>query len=78
MIVLVLWRNLDFLLKMHFYFWPQELTNDVKEPIGVVYFDNSNNTIQASATPEDGLKASTAQGRFHFLGRLLKVLLLSI
>ncbi|XP_074567305.1 putative galacturonosyltransferase 4 [Curcuma longa] len=33
----------------------QELTDPIKEPIGVVYFDNSNSSNQVSATPEDGL-----------------------
>ncbi|XP_065003435.1 probable galacturonosyltransferase 4 isoform X1 [Musa acuminata AAA Group] len=38
-----------------------ELTNSVKEPIGVVYSDNSNNSNQILTTPEDGSKDSTAK-----------------
>ncbi|WOL19205.1 putative galacturonosyltransferase 4 [Canna indica] len=40
---------------------PQELTNSVKEPIGVVYFDNSNNSNQVQTTTEDGFETSNAE-----------------
>ncbi|URD97112.1 Glycosyl transferase family 8 [Musa troglodytarum] len=42
-------------------FSASELTNSVKEPIGVVYSDNSNNSNQILTTPKDGSKDSTAK-----------------
>lgn len=40
----------------------QESTNVVKEPIGIVYPDNSSNSHQISVQSRDGSAALNAQG----------------
>lgn len=56
--------------------WSQELANAVKEPIGVTYFDNLNNSNPLSTAPQNGWRASTDEGRFSFSAERLGAVLL--